>query len=111
MGESCFVFFVPHQSHIPCIAAAPPWLVEITGRLDAMNDTVNTTKNDLRTLTDTVNTMRDELTTLTNTVNTRFDRVERQMKVFQNTLRGAGNVIQYDPILNDAGAPLPLVCL
>ncbi|KAE9402070.1 hypothetical protein BT96DRAFT_991420 [Gymnopus androsaceus JB14] len=56
-----------------------------------MNDTINTTKNDLRTLIDT-----------------RFDRVEQQMKVFQNTLRGAGNVIQYDPILNNAGAPLPL---
>ncbi|KAE9383028.1 hypothetical protein BT96DRAFT_930052 [Gymnopus androsaceus JB14] len=52
--------------------------------------------------------MNTRLTTLTNTVNTRFDRVERQMKILQNTVRGAGNVIPYDHILNDTGAPLPL---
>ncbi|KAE9385822.1 hypothetical protein BT96DRAFT_1026458 [Gymnopus androsaceus JB14] len=71
--------------------AAPPWLAQITTRIDNLNNNVN-----------------NRFTALTDTVNARFDRVERQIKILQNTTRGAGNVISYDSIFNNNGDPLPL---
>lgn len=80
----------------------------ITEQVTNLFNTVDHT-NAVANLSNAVAKLSNSVKNLEDTMNTRFNWIERSVEILQNSARGYGHLVPYNVIMNDAGAPLPLV--